>query len=136
MAEHDTPTPDDRAELIDAIDNHDLPWEVDEWWFESGKYEEPCLTLDVAWNDDTGGKFDADVVSTGTSAEQRKRIENMKGVVSTIEKGHAEGAPIQDVARMAVSKFGMDPANVHREIEKLRTKGEVYEPKQGHLRTT
>lgn len=135
MPERDTPTPDDRDELIDTIDDHDLSWEVDEWWFESGKYEEPRLTLDVTWNPETG-EFNADVVSTGTSTEQRERIKNMKALVSRMEADHADGAPVQDVTRAAVSNFGMDPADAHREIDKLRTKGEVYEPKQGRLRTT
>lgn len=132
---NDTPTPDDRNELIAAIDDHDLPWEVDEWWYESGKYEEPRLTLDLTWDTETG-EFDADVVPTGTAAEQRKRVKNVKGLVSRIEADREDGAPIQDVARAAVSDFGMSPADVHHEVDKLRTKGEVYEPKQGHLRTT
>ncbi len=33
-------------------------------------------------------------------------------------------------------EIGMDSGKAEEEIEKLRTKGEVYEPKQGHLRTT
>lgn len=133
---NDPPTPDDRAALIDTIDDHDLPWNVDEWWFETGKHDEPKLTLDVSWNPDTGSRLDVDVVSTGTTAEQRKRVANMKGLISQIETEYAEGAPITDVVRVAVCDFDTTPGAAHKEIDKLRTKGEVYEPKQGHLRTT
>lgn len=129
------PTPDDIEELTDAIESLDTPWTVDDWSFETGRYEESVLTVDVEW-DPSSDEFDADVVSTGTSAEQRDRIKNIKGLISRIEADHAGGAPIADVARAAVGDIGMAPDTAHREIEKLRTKGEVYEPKQGHLRTT
>lgn len=128
------PTPDDIEEVTHVIDEGDLPWNVDDWNFKTGLYEQSELELTVKW-DPQGGEFDAEVVETGTSAEQRTRIKNVKGLVSQIETGHADGAPIQDVARAAVGDIGMSPQAVHREIEKLRTKGEVYEPKQGHLRT-
>jgi DNA replicative helicase MCM subunit Mcm2 (Cdc46/Mcm family) len=132
----DEPTPDDRETLTELIDDHDLPWEVNEWWYESGKYEEPTLTLDVTWSSDTDGEFDADMVGTGTSAQQRERIQNVKDLVAEIEARNEEGAAIADVARVGVSECGIDAATLHNEIEKLRTKGEVYEPQQGHLRTT
>jgi len=132
----DDPTPDDREALIELIDDHDLPWAVDDWSYESGKYEERVLTLDVTWSPDTGGEFDADVVDTGTAAEQRERVTNIKDLVARIEADHEEGAPATDVLRAAVGDFGMDPADANREIDKLRTKGEVYEPKSGLLRTT
>jgi len=132
----DEPTPDDRETLIELIDDHDLPWEVDDWWYESGKYEERVFTLDVTWSPDDTGEFDADVVATGSAVEQRKRVKNVKELVARIEADHEEGAPVADVARVAVGDFEMSPAAVHHEIDKLRTKGEVYEPKAGHLRTT
>jgi len=132
----DDPTPDDRETLIELIDEHGLPWEVDEWWYESGKYEERVLTLDVTWSPEEAGEFDPDVVATPDAAAQRERATNVKDLVAQIEADHDSGAPLTDVSRVAVSKFGMSPDEVHHEIEKLRTKGEVYEPKPGCLRTT
>lgn len=129
------PTPDDIEEVTHVIDECDLPWSVDDWDFQTGLYEESELEITVKW-DTQSGEFDADVVDTGTSAEQRDRIGSVKGLVSRIEADHVEGAPIADVARAAVGDIGMSPQKLHKEIEKLRTKGEVYEPKQGYLRTT
>jgi len=132
----DDPTPDDREALIELIDDHDLPWAVDDWSYESGKYEERVLTLDVTWSPEETDEFDAGVVATATASEERERVTNLKGLIARIERDHDSGAPLTDVSRVAVSEFDLSPDGVHREIEKLRTKGEVYEPKQGHLRTT
>ncbi len=94
---------------------------------------ESCLK-DIGIDPETG-QFDADVVETGTSKSQRDRIKNIKGLIAEIEDEYQEGAPIEEVIDRA-GEIGMDPGKAEGEIEKLRTKGEVYEPKQGHLRTT
>ncbi|MFQ3475305.1 cell division protein [Halonotius sp. F2-221B] len=92
-----------------------------------------CLQ-DIGVDPETG-QFDADVVETGTSKTQRDRIKNIKGLISEIEEEFEEGAPIEEVLDRA-DEIGMDAAKAEDEIEKLRRKGEVYEPKQDHLRTT
>ena len=94
---------------------------------------ESCLK-DIGVDPETG-QFDADVVETGTSKSQRDRIKNIKGLIADIEEEYEEGAPVDEVLDRA-GEIGMDPGKAESEIEKLRTKGEVYEPKQGHLRTT
>ena len=94
---------------------------------------ESCLK-DIGVDPETG-QFDADVVETGTSKSQRDRIKNIKGLIADIEEEYQEGAPVEEVLDRA-GEIGMDPGKAEREIEKLRTKGEVYEPQQGHLRTT
>ncbi|ELZ44225.1 XRE family transcriptional regulator [Halorubrum coriense DSM 10284] len=94
---------------------------------------ESCLK-DIGVDPETG-QFDADVVETGTSKSQRDRIKNIKGLIADIEEEYQEGAPVEEVLDRA-GEIGMDPGKAEGEIEKLRTKGEVYEPKQGHLRTT
>jgi replicative DNA helicase Mcm len=94
---------------------------------------ESCLK-DIGVDPETG-QFDADVVETGTSKSQRDRIKNIKGLIADIEQEYEEGAPVEEVLDRA-GEIGMDPGKAEQEIEKLRTKGEVYEPKQGHLRTT
>mgnify|MGYP006873392058 FL=1 len=81
------------------------------------------------------GQFDADVVEAGASKTQRDRIKNIKGLSSDIEEEFEEGAPIAEVLDRA-DEIGMDATKAEDEIEKLRRKGEVYEPKQDHLRTT
>jgi replicative DNA helicase Mcm len=81
------------------------------------------------------GQFDADVIETGTSKTQRDRIKNLKQLIKDIEDDYEEGAPVEEVLERA-DEIGLDRSKAEDEIEKLRRKGEVYEPRQDHLRTT
>ena len=81
------------------------------------------------------GEFDADVVETGTSKSQRDRIQNIKGIIDDIEDEYDEGAPV-DVVIDRAEEVGIDQSKAEHEIEKLKQKGEVYEPRPDHLRTT
>jgi replicative DNA helicase Mcm len=81
------------------------------------------------------GEFDADVVETGTSKSQRDRIQNLKGIISDIEDEYDEGAPVDVVVERA-EEVGIEESKAEHEIEKLKQKGEVYEPRTDHLRTT
>jgi replicative DNA helicase Mcm len=114
-----------RVRLSDTVDREDADRATD--------IVESCLK-DIGVDPETG-QFDADVVETGTSKSQRDRIKNIKGLIADIEEEYQEGAPVDEVLDRA-GEIGMDPGKAEQEIEKLRTKGEVYEPKQGHLRTT
>lgn len=66
---------------------------------------------------------------------ERDRIRNFKQLIEEIERHHEEGAPVDAVLRYAGS-VGLDREKAEKELEKLRRKGEVYESRQGHLRTT
>ena len=114
-----------RLRLSDTVEREDADRATD--------IVESCLK-DIGIDPETG-QFDADVVETGTSKSQRDRIKNIKGLIADIEAEYQEGAPVDEVLDRA-GEIGMDPGKAEQEIEKLRTKGEVYEPKQGHLRTT
>jgi replicative DNA helicase Mcm len=92
--------------------------------------------LEAIGVDPETGEFDADVIETGTSKTQRDRIKNLKQLISTLEEEFEEGAPVDEVLDRAESELGLDRAKAESEIEKLRRKGEVYEPRQDHLRTT
>ena len=81
------------------------------------------------------GEFDADVVETGTSKTQRDRIQNIRGIIADIEDEYDEGAPIDVVVERA-EEVGIDESKAEHEIEKLKQRGEVYEPRTDHLRTT
>lgn len=74
-----------------------------------------------------------DVVGGGSS--QRDRIQNIKGIIAEIEDRFDEGAPVQRVIRHA-KRVGIDKSKTEHEIDKLKQKGEVYEPRTDHLRTT
>ncbi|WP_440990387.1 minichromosome maintenance protein MCM [Haloarchaeobius baliensis] len=92
-----------------------------------------CLK-DIGVDPETG-EFDADVVETGTSKTQRDRIKNLKQLIGDIEEDYDDGAPV-DVVLDRADEIGMDPSKAEHEIEKLKQKGEVYEPRTDHLRTT
>ncbi|MFB6106625.1 MAG: LAGLIDADG family homing endonuclease, partial [Halobacteriaceae archaeon] len=92
-----------------------------------------CLR-DIGVDPETG-QFDADVVETGTSKSQRDRIKNLRGLIAEIENEYDEGAPVEEILSRA-EETGMDRSKAEHEIEQLKQKGEVYEPSQGHLRTT
>jgi replicative DNA helicase Mcm len=81
------------------------------------------------------GQFDADVVETGQSKSQRDRIKSLKGLIEELEADYEDGAPVEEVLDRA-DDVGMDASKAEHEIEKLKQKGEVYEPRTDHLRTT
>ncbi|WP_435096224.1 LAGLIDADG family homing endonuclease [Halorubrum sp. N11] len=114
-----------RLRLSDTVEREDADRATD--------IVESCLK-DIGVDPETG-QFDADVVETGTSKSQRDRIKNIKALIADIEEEYQEGAPVDEVLDRA-GEIGMDSGKAEQEIEKLRTKGEVYEPQQGHLRTT
>ncbi len=92
-----------------------------------------CLQ-DIGVDPETG-QFDADVVETGTSKSQRDRIKNIKQLIANIEEEYDDGAPV-DVVLDRADEIGMDASKAEHEIDKLKQKGEVYEPSTNHLRTT
>ncbi|AGB36040.1 LAGLIDADG family homing endonuclease [Natronococcus occultus] len=92
-----------------------------------------CLQ-DIGVDPETG-EFDADIVEAGTSKSQRDRIKNIKGLISDIEEEYDEGAPV-DIVLERADEIGMDESKAEHEIDKLKQKGEVYEPSTDTLRTT
>ncbi|UWG46492.1 DNA endonuclease related to intein-encoded endonuclease [Halanaeroarchaeum sp. HSR-CO] len=80
-------------------------------------------------------QYDADVIETGTSKSQRDRIKNIKHLIEDIESEFDEGAPVDEVLARA-EEVGMERSKAEHEIEKLKQRGEVYEPSTDHLRTT
>jgi replicative DNA helicase Mcm len=95
---------------------------------------EACLR-DIGMDPETG-EFDADIVETGTSKNQRDRIKNLKALISEIEGEYEEGAPVEEVLKRAEEELDLSESKAEQEIESLRRKGEVYEPRTNHLRTT
>jgi replicative DNA helicase Mcm len=88
-----------------------------------------CLE-DIGVDPETG-KFDADIVETGTSKSQRDRIKSIKDIIETVDaeyEGEA-GAPIDAIVDRA-EREGIDEEKVMDQIEQLRRKGDLYSPKQ------
>jgi replicative DNA helicase Mcm len=89
---------------------------------------------DVGMDPETN-EFDADMIEAGTSKSQRDRIKSLKKIIEELEDEYEEGAPYDEIIAMA-QENGTDRDKAEHEIEKLKQRGEVYEPSQGHLRTT
>lgn len=85
--------------------------------------------------DPNTGKFDAEVVETGTSKSQRDRIKNIKQIVEELQGDDWEGAHIEDVLDQA-EEDGLDRQKAERGIDKLKQKGEIFEISTDHLHTT
>jgi len=113
-----------RVRLSDTVEERDAERVID--------IVRSCLQ-DIGVDPETG-ELDADVVETGTSKSQRDRIQNIKGIIGDIESEYDEGAPI-DVVLERAEEVGIEESKAEHEIEKLKQKGEVYEPRTDHLRT-
>ncbi|WP_265109655.1 AAA family ATPase [Halosolutus halophilus] len=114
-----------RVRLSDTVEEHDANRVIE--------IVRSCLQ-DIGVDPETG-EFDADIVEAGTSKSQRDRIKNLKGLISDIEEEYDEGAPV-DIVMERAEEIGMDQSKAEHEIEKLKQKGEVYEPSTDNLRTT
>ena len=114
-----------RARLSDTVDTDDAERAI--------KLVEQSMR-DVGQDPETG-EFDADVVASGISKSQRDRIKNIKGIIDNTAPEYDEGAPV-DVVIERAEEVGIDESKAEHEIEKLKQKGEVYEPTTDHLRTS
>ena len=93
------------------------------------------------------GELDADVIQTGTTNQEDTSIDSdllyledgeikgLKELIAVIEEDSDEGAPVDRVVNTA-SECGFDSSRVRHGIDQLKQKGEVYEPRTDHLRTT
>jgi replicative DNA helicase Mcm len=83
---------------------------------------------------------DTDTTDEGVYPDTPDELKDLvKNTISIISEKHREGAPVDDVideTLKTVSDGDVSAGDVEATIEKLRTLGEVYEPKQGHLRAT
>jgi len=114
-----------RARLSDTIEHEDVDRSV----------KLVMRSLNDVGIDPETGEFDADIVESGTSNSQRQRIKGVKAVIRDVEEEYDDGAPI-DVVLERCEAIDIDPDKAQSEIEKLKQKGEVYEPSTDTLRTS
>lgn len=89
---------------------------------------------DVGIDPETG-EFDVDIVESGTTKSQRDRIRNLLGIITELEAEYEDGAPIETVLdRCESTNIGRSTGE--HEIQNLKDRGEIYEHKPGHLRTS
>ena len=87
---------------------------------------------DVGMDPETG-EFDADMIEAGTSKSQRDRIKNVKGIIRELQDEYDDGAPLEDVLERA-EQGGIERTKAEHEIQKLKDRGDIYEPRSDHLR--
>lgn len=78
-------------------------------------------------------KYSLDILDLEGS--QRDRIKSVLQVIESLEQQFDEGAP-EDAVIAVFEQAEVDTSMVKHEIDKLKQKGEVYEPRTDHLRTT
>lgn len=85
--------------------------------------------------DDETGEMDADIVETGRSTSQRDRMKATKRVIASLEEEYETGAPHDAVIdNPALDDY--DTSKIEHSIEKLKDKGEIYEPRDSNYRTS
>lgn len=87
-----------------------------------------------AFDDATVFLYPARIKIGESAINDHDRITNMKGLIERLEENFDEGAPIE-VIKDEATEAGFNRTEVERELDKLRDKGEVYEPTDGYLRT-
>lgn len=107
-------------EIESATDNFPEAWEVADWEEKNGAYSEARLTVELEY------------------IPPADRLDHPQGVIKkTIDKfDHGDGASIDDVIEEAAAELDTDTETIREHVEELRTKGEVYEPRQNWLHTT
>lgn len=85
--------------------------------------------LETIGFDPETGEFDADIVETGMARSQHDRINQLKSIiVDQSEKDDSgPGVPLDRVMEVAES-FGIVPGNAKADLQKLKNRGEIYEP--------
>ncbi|USZ73740.1 minichromosome maintenance protein MCM [Natronosalvus halobius] len=114
-----------RARLSDTIEHEDVTRSI----------ELIMRSLNDVGIDPESGEFDADIVEAGTSKSQRDRVKGVKACILDVEEEYDRGAPI-DVVLERCNSIGIDTDKAESEIEKLKQKGELYEPSEGVFLTT
>jgi replicative DNA helicase Mcm len=79
------------------------------------------------------GQFDADIVTTGEPQSQKDRIEWVYDYIVAEEGADPVG---HETIVETGEETGIDRGDVEYAIEKLKTKGELYEPQTDHYRTS
>jgi len=92
-----------------------------------------CRDLIGQTHDSDTGTFDADVFTEAESTSQEKKYREFINVIGDIEAEYDDGAPPDEVVD-ALEDLGYHQVN--RTIERLKTKGRVYEPVTDRYRTT
>jgi len=87
-----------------------------------------CLRL-VAFDEETG-TFDIDRVASDTTASERNKITVIRDIINELESLLGQVIPAEDITKKAEER-GIKLADVDEILEKMKRKGDIYEPRSG-----
>lgn len=100
---------------------------------------DPPFFVDLEQNElivrDVRQVYDIDESDISESKSRRELNVSVKELIGKLEDSHGEGAPIEKTVYL-LRYLGMEEHEARHQIKKLKQKGEVYEPRTDHLRTT
>ena len=79
------------------------------------------------------GELDIDQLETGTSSIQRSKIHTVLDIIDELKKERGELILIEDILEAGIKK-GLDSSSVRELVDKLKEKGDVYEPTAGYIK--
>ncbi|HPE62673.1 MAG TPA: minichromosome maintenance protein MCM, partial [Methanothrix sp.] len=80
------------------------------------------------------GLLDADVLAVGISKSTRDKTRLVLDLIKELTKEHQGPAPLEAVLDGAEAKLGMERHKAEEIIKRLRTNGEIFEPRPGYLK--
>ena len=91
------------------------------------------FVLNLVFVDKATGKIDADVILTGTSKAKRDKIFTILNIVREMQR-EFDLVETHEVLKKAV-EHGLNEQETVKIIDELKTKGELYSPKSGFVKT-
>lgn len=76
------------------------------------------------------GGLDIDLVAAEVSHTERSVLQKVRGVLRELEGVHEGPVPKDEILEKAEEE-GVDRAKAQKELDMMKTKGEIYEPAQG-----
>jgi replicative DNA helicase Mcm len=76
------------------------------------------------------GKFDIDRITSGITAKQRGQIHIIRRIIDMLSERVGKSIPISDIITEAENE-GLDRNKVEEVIDKLKKKGDIFEPRPG-----
>jgi replicative DNA helicase Mcm len=78
------------------------------------------------------GRIDIDRIEGGTSSVQRSKIYTMLTIIDDLTQKVGKAVPVEDILNNAKER-GIEQLAALELVEKLKEKGDLYEPKPGFL---
>ena len=79
------------------------------------------------------GKIDIDRIDAAMSSSQRSKVATILEIVDDLGKNREDGIPVEEIVEEAKNR-GLRESDVYELIDKLKIKGDLWEPKPGFIR--